>query len=54
MTCLASPSAQNFTTKAIKSLITTNYELQCLYEPYKAWNKNLGFLDEFGERMKEM
>ena len=54
MTCLASPSTQNFTTKAAKSLMTTDHELQCLFEPYKAWNQNLGFLDEFKEKVKEM
>ena len=54
MTCLAFPSTQNFTTKATKSLMTTNHELQCIYEPYKAWNQNLGFLDEFEDRVKEM
>ncbi|CAG7901330.1 unnamed protein product [Brassica rapa] len=44
MPCLASPSIQNFTTKATKSLMTMNHEFQCLYEPYKSWNQNLGFL----------
>ncbi|CAG7894109.1 unnamed protein product, partial [Brassica rapa] len=43
ITCFASPSTQNFTTKATKSLVTTNHELQCLYEPYEAWNQNLSF-----------
>ena len=34
--------------------MTTNHELQCLYEPYKAWNQNLSFLDEFEKRVKDM
>ena len=54
MTCLASPSTQNLTTKATKPLMTTNHELQYLYEPYKASNQNLGFFDKFEERVKEM
>ena len=54
MTCLVFPSTHNFTTKATKSLMTTNHELQCLYKSYKAWNQNLDFLDEFEKRMKEM
>ena len=55
ITCFASSlSTQKFTTKATKSLITTNHELQRLYEPYKAWNQNLSFLDEFEERVKNM
>ncbi|WZZ03526.1 hypothetical protein YC2023_089447 [Brassica napus] len=44
----------NFTTKATKSLMTMYQELQCLYEPNKAWNQNLSFLDEFEKRVKEM
>nr|VDD36234.1 unnamed protein product [Brassica oleracea] len=53
MTCLASPSIQNFTTKVTKSLMTMNHECQCLYKPYEAWNQNLGFLDD-EERVKEV
>ncbi|WZZ51117.1 hypothetical protein YC2023_051224 [Brassica napus] len=54
ITCFASPSTQNFTTKATKSLMTTDHELQCLNDLYKAWNQNLNFLDEFEERVKEI
>ena len=54
ITCFGSPSTQNFTTKATKSLMTMNHELQCLSEPYKAWNQNLNFLGWIWRESEEM